>query len=68
MVVHVVRVVSIPFGLSALIEEQPGSVVVWLLASAWSKEKARRVEKALAERCAAGDGAETFTHLDLHAV
>jgi len=40
---------SIPFGLSALIDEQPGSIVVWLLADAWTREKAQLVEKALAE-------------------
>jgi hypothetical protein len=68
VVVRVVRVASIPFGLSALIDEQPGSLVVWLLAGAWSKERARRLEEALTASGVGPQRDETFTHPDLHKV
>jgi hypothetical protein len=68
VVLRVVRVASIPFGLSALIDEQPGSLVVWLLASAWSKERARRLEEALNASGVGRGRDETFTHPDLHKV
>lgn len=35
MSVRVIRVGSIPFGLSVLVDKRPGSVVVWLLESEW---------------------------------
>ena len=68
MVVHVVRVASIPFGLSALVDEQPGSLVVWLLASAWSEKRARRVEEVLVAHCAASGRGEPVRRPDLHAL
>jgi hypothetical protein len=68
VVVHVVRVESIPFGLSALVDEQPGSIVVWLLADAWTREKAQLVERALAEWSTERVGDETYPRPDLHTV
>jgi len=45
--VRVVRVGSIPFGLSALIDEQPGSLVVWLLEGDWPEPLARLIEQIM---------------------
>ncbi|WP_200309178.1 hypothetical protein [Streptomyces adelaidensis] len=45
--VHVIRVGSIPLGLSVLVDERPGSLVVWLLESEWSESLARVVEQLL---------------------
>lgn len=47
MGVHVVRVGDIPFGMSVLIDEQPGSLVVWLLESEWPEAVARLIERVL---------------------
>lgn len=66
--VRVVRVGSIPFGLSVLVDERPGSLVVWLLESDWPEPSARRVEQILRVRCALQANAATTAQLDLHAV
>lgn len=48
MRVRVIRVGSIPFGLTVLIDQEPGSLVVWLLDSEWPEELAGRVEQLVA--------------------
>lgn len=68
MSVRVVRVESIPFGLSALIDEQPGSLVVWLLASDWPEHRAWRLKKSLGVGPVSRERAEAVLHQDLHAV
>jgi hypothetical protein len=45
--VRVIRVGVIPFGLSVLVDEQPDSLVVWLLASEWPQEQAHLLERVL---------------------
>ena len=51
--VHVIRVVSIPGGLSALVQEVPEGLVVWLLESEWLESDALFLEKDLRAQCAA---------------
>lgn len=53
MEVHVIRVGSIPGGLSALVDERPGSLVVWLLKSEWLESDAQILEKDLRAQHAA---------------
>lgn len=66
--VRVIRVGSIPYGLSALVDEQQDSLVVWLLESDWPEEMATLVEQALkAVRAGQGDFA-TAVLRDLHSV
>jgi hypothetical protein len=38
---------EIPFGLSVLVDEQPNSLVVWVLASEWPQEQAHLLERVL---------------------
>lgn len=47
MGVRVVKVGSIPFGLSVLVDERPGSLIVWLLESEWPQETAELLEQVL---------------------
>lgn len=47
MSVRVIRVGVIPFGLSVLVDEQPDSLVVWVLASEWPEEQAHLLERVL---------------------
>jgi hypothetical protein len=54
--VRVIRVGAIPFGLSALVDQQPGSLVVWLLESDWSEATARLMEQVLATQWPARGG------------
>jgi hypothetical protein len=59
---------SIPFGLSALIDEQPDSIVVWLLASDWPEHRAWRLKKALGTGSVSREQVAGVVHQDLHAV
>lgn len=65
---RVIRVKTIPFGLSALVDEQPGSLVVWLLESEWSEARARLVEQALATLWPASGDSVIAPQPGLHAV
>jgi len=66
--VRVIRVGSIPYGLHALVDEQPGSLVVWLLESEWPEDLARLIEQILATTWPAGRGFATALQPGLNAV
>jgi hypothetical protein len=66
--VRVVRVGSIPFDLSVLIDEQPGSLVVWLLESEWTESMARVLEQVLSALYAVGGRAALPARQGLRAV
>lgn len=58
----------IPFGLSALVDEQPGSLVVWLLESEWSEDMAQLIEQTLATVGPMSGASVTMPQPGLHAV
>lgn len=68
MRVRVFRVGSIPFGLSVLIDETPGSLTVWLLESEWPEHTARFLEQVLSALYAASDRLTSVAAPELHAV
>lgn len=68
MRVRVIRVEAIPFGLSALVDEQPDSLIVWLLDSEWPEDPARLVEQILATVWCSRENSVAVPQPDLHAV
>jgi hypothetical protein len=66
--VRVIRVGAIPFGLSVLVDEQPGSLVVWLLDSDWSEDLARHIEQILATPWRPRENSVAVPQPDLHTV
>lgn len=68
MSVRVIRVGSIPFGLSVLIDDQPGSLVVWLLERDWPEATAELLEQVLTAVYAAHGEPATALRRDLHPV
>lgn len=69
MRVHVIKVGSIPFGLSVLVDKRPGSVVVWLLESEWPDSvTAELLEQVLTAVYAAQDELATTVQPGLHTV
>jgi hypothetical protein len=59
---------SIPFGLSVLIDEEPNSLVLWLLESEWPEPMARFLEQVLSALYAASDRLSLAAAPGLHAV
>jgi hypothetical protein len=66
--VRVIRVGSIPFGLSVLIDDQPGSLIVWLLECEWPEATAELLERVLTAVYAADGESATALRRDLHPV
>lgn len=68
MRVRVIRVGAIPFNLSVLVDERPGSLIVWLLDSDWSEDFARHIEQILATPWCPRENSVAVPQPDLHAV
>ena len=68
MRVRVIRVAAIPCGLSVLVDEQAGSLVVWLLESEWPQPLAQSVEQILTTLWSTREGPATMPQPDLHTV
>lgn len=51
MMVRVLRVGRLPAGLSIVVDEQPGSLVVWVLREDYSERQVARMEAELKRHC-----------------